>query len=179
MVRHLVDTEVGHVGHDDPELGGRCDLDVVEADPVTGDGQAPGCVGQHPGGDRLPVGQDGVGARGQLRELVVVPGLGQDDLRIGRSEDLAFGIEARPRVVGDEHAPWHRRSSGSPARLCGLRTGSPDCIRAMVRARPGAVPRLGECAAPGNSPPRWNARLARYSRMRPLEGPNALRRETF
>ena len=99
-----------NVRHNDAYLGRIRDIDVVESDAVAPDRLAFRCVADDFLGDRLPAGQDAVNADSQLGQFVLFAGFGNSEIGSSLFQDLAFGIEAVPGVVGDEDASiqgWH------------------------------------------------------------------------
>lgn len=110
MVGHLFQAEVRHVRHEDAELGGVVDRDVVETNPIPGDKQAAGRGVERLWGHALPVGQDRIGVGRERHELVVPSTVGNDEFGPYLSEDAPLDVERRPRVVGDKnsrrHAGW-------------------------------------------------------------------------
>ena len=91
MVGDLLGAELGDVADEDAELGRVGDIDVVDADPVAGDGETP--IGgvenlrRHPAEAR----EDGIRLRGEGQQVLV--GLRQQDLVAGGVRQ--FGLDRR------------------------------------------------------------------------------------
>ena len=109
VVGDFVHAVVGDVGDDDAELGGGRDVDVVDADAVSGSDHAFFGGSEDVAGDLSEAehyhisigGQPGEGLIRRCRERRRVR------RRLG-SQDFAFNVDVGPDVVGDQSLFWCR-----------------------------------------------------------------------
>ena len=102
MVGDFVHAVVGDVGDDDAELGSGWDVDVVDADAVSGSDHALFGGSQHVTGDLGEAEHDDVGVGCEFGERVFRR-IGSDDgFDASGSQDFAFNVDIGPDVVGDQ-----------------------------------------------------------------------------
>ena len=101
VVGDLVHAVVGDVGDDDAEFGGGRDVDVVDADAVSGSDHAVFGGTEHVAGDLSEAEHDHIDVSGQFGQSLL-GGVGSDDgFDAGGSEDFGFDVDVGPDVVGD------------------------------------------------------------------------------
>lgn len=111
MFGDLIDAVGGDVRDRNAPLSGRVDRDVVYPDTVAADHPQPRPGANDGRRDVTEAGEDRVGTRDQIDELLFVPGRGDAQFPVDRCQQPRLEVCGRARMVGHEHDRhlWLRR----------------------------------------------------------------------